>query len=122
MTEALIEGYSARYLPSEKTLRVSLDWPVRVGRIISAVKLGDLALDRATIELVTGGAFRDTTIVRIPSKRPDQIALQRWDPRPDGMMSPACDHDGSASELFFHCMDEKGARSALRELRRLAQL
>ena len=122
MERLLIEDYSARYLPSEDILRVRLDWPVRVGRIVSEVPPGDLALDRATIEPVTGGAFRDTTIVRIPSKRPNQIALQLWDPRPDGELPRAFDRESTACELYFHCDDKAGARSALRELRRLAQI
>ena len=115
----LVDTYTAHYNPATDQLTMKMEWFVRFGQIVETTKLANLNLDKATIEAVPGGAFRDTVHVSIPTNNPYLVKAQSWPASPDFKLSTRPNAPTKSSRLSFHCPTRKQAQATLAELRKL---
>jgi len=80
----LHDNVSARLDPKSGEFVVELDWMARLGAARWVAPTSALAFEEAGVgQTVAGGAFRGSTIVRIPIRSGSRVLKQTWQPDPD---------------------------------------
>lgn len=116
----LESSYVACFDPKDGMLHVQMTWWARFGRSTQSARPADLNLAKATLEEVTGGAFRDTVALTIPAREKKTITTRRWPPNAMDEMGDGKMKTSQEDSMVIHFNGMEKAWSALEELRELA--